>query len=129
MNEDRVYIAVRDDAPEYMVPTLVAHSILGADMAVREICRAASWVLPLDVQASAEDAFISKWIAWLEESFRKIVVRVSDKEYNKIKKIPFVYEGYEKTVCNGEGSCLVVPPLSKEETPNVLKFAKLWRPM
>ncbi|AGR89184.1 hypothetical protein phiMK_61 [Pseudomonas phage phiMK] len=128
MNEDRVYIAVRDDAPEYMVPTLVAHSILGADRNAQQRYRAPRFP-PLDEQVEAEDMFTRKWIAWLEESFRKVVVRVSDKEYNKIKRIPFVYEGYEKTICNGEGSCLVVPPLSKEETPNVLKFAKLWRPM
>ena len=79
------------------------------------------------MHAAAKTAI--KWVEWKQWSFRKIVVRVSDKEYNKIKQIPFVYEGYERTICNGEGSCLVVPPLSKEETPNVLKFAKLWRPM
>jgi type III restriction enzyme len=63
---------------------------------------------------------------WFEESFKKCVVRVNQKEFDKIAALPSVYLGHENTTLEGRKSCAVVCP--REEIPNVLKFAKLWKP-
>lgn len=102
-----MYIAILDDAPDYMVPTLVAHSILNAHQVFR-----------MD----------TTYGNWYHDSFRKVVVRVSRKEYNKMKETLNHWEGHENTICNGEGSCLVMLPIMSDAVPNVLKFAKLWKP-
>lgn len=65
---------------------------------------------------------------WLTDSFRKCVVRVSRKEFEKIKKLDNVYLGHENTTLGGEKSCAIPYPVWNDEVPNVLKFAKLWRP-
>lgn len=102
----KMYIAVLDEFPDYMTPTLVAHSVLGAHLEFQH-----------DVH----------YQEWLEKSFKKCVVRVNRKEFNKIIHLDRVYVGHENNTLNGEPSCAVVCP--REETPNVLKFAKLWKPL
>ena len=102
----KLYIAVLDEVPDYMTPTLVAHSMLGAHL-----------VFQSDVSYSK----------WLTESFKKCVVRVNRKEFAKISQLQ-VYLGHENTTLNGEKSCAVVLPCENSEIPNVLKFAKLWKP-
>lgn len=109
----KMYIAVLDEAPDYMVPTLVAHSILNAHCKFLEDCFV------------ADD---ETYHDWFHNSFRKVVLRVKRKEYNKIKETLVHWEGHENTICNGEGSCLVVMPVESDAVPNVLKFAKLWKP-
>lgn len=114
-NYSKMYIAVRDEAPEYMVPTLVAHASINAHIhfySGRSI--------------SSDDAFT--YGEWLHKSFRKVVVRVNNREYQKIKDTLVHFEGSENTICNGEGSCLVVLPVENNAVPNVLKYAKLWKP-
>lgn len=105
----KMYIAVLDEAPDYMVPTLVAHSILNAHF---EFC---------DNDEEGYDE-------WLCNSFRKVTLRVSRREYDKIKETLTYWEGHENTICDGKGSCLVVLPVESDAVPNVLKFAKLWAP-
>lgn len=107
----KMYIAVLDEAPDYMVPTLVAHSILNADRQFtnRLECR--------------ED-----YLQWFAASFRKVVLRVTRREYDKIKETLVHWEGHENTICKGVGSCLVVLPVESDAVPNILKFAKLWAP-
>jgi peptidyl-tRNA hydrolase len=109
-----MYIAVLDEAPDYMVPTLVAHSAINAHI---------HFTSPL---GQDDDFFM--YHQWLDYSFRKVVVRVNRKEYDKIKETLVHWEGHENTICDGKGSCLVVLPLKQEAVPNVLKFAKLWAP-
>lgn len=104
----KVYIAVLDEAPDYMVPTLVAHSILSAH---------------IKFQSN------SKYKDWLLNSFKKVVVRVNKKEFTKIKSTIVCHEGFESTICSGEPSCLVTLPVQVSDIPNVLKFAKLWKPI
>lgn len=107
MSLSKMYIAVLDEAPDYMVPTLVAHSVINGHI------------------------YLSDWYEyddWLANSFRKVVVRVNRKEYSKIKEATNCWEGHENTICNAEGSCLVVMPMKVDDVPNVLKFAKLWAP-
>lgn len=110
----KMYIAILDDAPDYMVPTLVAHTAI-----------------------NAHQFFISDWrdrndysiyMDWLENSYRKVTVRVNQKEYDKIKQSLLYWEGHENTICEGEGSCLFIRPVDTDRIPNVLKFAKLWKP-
>lgn len=105
----RLYIAVLDDVPDFIVPTLVAHTILNAHRFFEEI-------------SSAEYKY------WLANSFKKCVIRVNKKEFTKIADIPFTYTGYENTTLGGIKSCAIPVPRKNEELPNVLKFAKLWKP-
>jgi hypothetical protein len=117
----KMYICVLDEFPDYMVPTLVAHAVLGAH---------------LDFSGIDNDEFSIRYglpyypnyMAWLENSFKKCVVRVNEKEFNKIFFLPNVYVAHEKNTLDGRDSCIVVCPRPDEEIPNVLKFAKLWKP-
>lgn len=95
-----------DEFPDYMTPTLVAHAVLGAHFAFEK-------------NESYQD--------WLTNSFRKCVVRVNQKEFDKIASLPNVYLGHENKTLGARKSCAVVCPI-KGEQPNVLKFAKLWAP-
>lgn len=107
----KLYIAVLDEFPDYMTPTLVAHAILGAHLTFNN--------------SPYDDG--KRYNQWLENSFKKCVVRVNQKEFDKIAALPDVYIGHEKNTLDGRNSCIVVCP--REETPNVLKFAKLWKPV
>ena len=116
----KLYIAVLDEVPDGIVPTLVAHSMLRA----HELFSYVS----LDI---TEEEFLNPtdlYYKWFGESFRKCVVRVNRKEFEKIKQLDNVYLGHENTTLNGEKSCAVVYPLWSDNLPNVLKFAKLWSP-
>jgi hypothetical protein len=104
----RLYIAVLDEFPDYMTPTLVAHAVLGAHLKFNDNPR---------------------YQDWLTNSFKKCVVRVNRKEFEKIRNLPDVYLGHENNTLNGEKSCAVVLPTVDSELPNVLKFAKLWKPL
>ena len=101
----KLYIAVLNEVPDHMVPVLVAHSVLGAHL---------KW---------NENKVYQDWLA---NSFKKCILKVNRKEFNKIKEAQDVYLGYENTTLNKEVSCAVILP--REEYPNVIKFAKLWKP-
>ena len=101
-----MYIAILDEFPDYMTPTLVAHSVLAAN------------------KKFEGDSDYQKWY---NESFRKVTIRVNQKEFNKIKDLPKVHLGHEIHTLDGKDSCAVICP--REDTPNVLKFAKLWKPI
>lgn len=104
----KLYIAVLDEVPDHMVPTLVAHAILRADYEFYEIYN------------------IDTYVDWKDLSFKKVVLRVNRKEFTKIQALPDVYLGHESTTIGGEKSCAVVCP--RYDIPNVLKFAKMWEP-
>lgn len=103
----KMYIAVLDAVPDYIVPTLVAHSILNAHML---------WEYEDDYRL------------WLKDSFKKVVLRVNNKEFDKISSTLECWKGHENTTLGGLPSCLVVMPVESDNVPNVLKFAKLWKP-
>lgn len=106
----KLYIAVRDDFPSHMVPTLVAHSMLSAHLI-----------------ATAKADYIYK--EWLVNSYRKVVIKVNEKEYNKIlEDCPVIHQGCESNTFEGRLSSIVVEPVFSNMVPNVLKFAKLWKP-
>lgn len=102
----KMYIAVLDQFPDYMTPTLVAHAVLGAH-------------LVFNGKSEYQD--------WLNSSFKKCVLRVNQKEFDRISGLPDVFLGHENSTLGGRPSCAVVCP--REEMPNVLKFAKLWKPV
>jgi len=102
----KLYIAVLDTFPDYMTPTLVAHTVLGAHL-----------------KFVNNDSYND----WLTNSFKKCVVRVNQKEFDKISTLENVYIGRENKTLDGRDSCIIVCP--RKENPNVLKFAKLWKPI
>ncbi len=101
----RMYIAVLDEFPDFMTPTLVAHSILDAH----------------DKFSGHED-----YEKWKTEFFKKCVVKVNQKEFDKISKLDGVHLGHERKTLDGKKACAIVRP--RVENPNVLAFAKLWKP-
>lgn len=101
----KMYIAVLDEFPDYMTPTLVAHSVLAAHLVFQHD---------------------SDYKDWLINSFRKCVVRVNQKEFDKIANLDKVYLGHENHTLDAKKSCAVVCP--RHENPKVLTFAKLWSP-
>lgn len=115
----KLYIAVLDEFPDYMTPTLVAHAMLSAHLHfiavnhIDELVDKGLYKYPL-------------YIDWIKDSFKKCVVRVDQREFDKIAALPDVYLGHENNTLEGRKACAVVCP--RTETPNVLKFAKLWKP-
>lgn len=104
----KLYIAVLEDVPDYITPTLVAHAVLGAHLAFGDN---------------------PNYQAWLKNSFKKCVVRVNRKEFDKIAALPGVYLGHENKTLGGIKSCAIPVPCEDKDLPNVLKFAKLWKPV
>lgn len=111
----KLYIAVLDEVPDHMVPVLVAHTVLGADNEF-------GWEAGRDQYPDWQGLYDS----WYRHSFKKVVVRVNRKEFEKITALDSVYLGHENSTLEGKKSCAVVCP--RYDLPNVLKFAKMWEP-
>jgi hypothetical protein len=121
MKKKKMYIAVLDQVPDFMTPTLVAHSVLGAH----------AYFTKLNDFTTMLDHGTYKYpdyIYWLHNSFKKVTVRVNQKEFDKIAALPDVYLGHENTTLDGAKSCAIVLPMSDEDRPNVIKYAKAWKP-
>lgn len=103
----KMYIAVLDEVPDFMTPTLVAHSVLGAHLVMKD----------------DED-----YNDWLENSFKKCVVRVNRKQFDKIAALEGTYLGHENTTLGGEKSCAIPIPMDNDDRPKVLIYAQLWSP-
>lgn len=103
----KMYIAVLDSFDDFMTPTLVAHATLGYHL-------------------DQTKHFNSLYQHWLTTSFRKVVLRVSQKEFDKISQLPNVGLFHENNTLQGKKSCAIL--VVDEDVPNVLKFAKLWKP-
>lgn len=117
----KLYIAVLDEVPDHMVPVLVAHAVLGADMYFMKELESPAYAVKRYV-----DSQLSNYINWKLNSFKKVVLKVNRKEFNKILMLDDVFTAHENTVLNGEKTCAVVCP--RTEYPNVIKFAKMWQP-
>lgn len=109
----KMYIAVHEDVDDFMVPALVAHAVLGKHLSI--------------VKKTTTKLHDLEYFEWLDSSFKKVVVRVNQREFDKIASLYNVYSAYEKTQMQGKTSCLVWV-YSEGGIPNVLKFAKLWKP-
>lgn len=110
----KLYIAVLEEVPSHIVPTLVAHAVLGAHL---QFSRA--YILD-------EAGPCKAYVDWLGDSFKKVTLKVNQKEFDKIAALENVYLGHENTTLEGIKSCAIVCP--RTEYPNVIKFAKLWQP-
>jgi hypothetical protein len=110
----KLYICVLDEVPDHIVPTLVAHAVLAAHI---EFSR----------KYIVDEEKYSTYLEWLQHSFKKCVCMVNRKEFNKIAQIEDTFLAHENTTLNGEKSCAVVLP--RKDNPNVIKFAKLWKPL
>ena len=108
----KMYLAVLDEVPDFIAPTLVAHAVLGYHINQK-----------YNIDSSEESML---YYSWLEESFKKCVVRVNQKEFDKIAALPNVGLFHENKTLEGKKSCAVL--VVDEDIPNVLKFAKLWGP-
>jgi hypothetical protein len=104
----KMYIAVLDEVPNFIVPTLVAHAVISAH-----------------IKFHGE---FDRYDEWLNTSYKKCVVKVNQKEFDKIAALPHTYLGHENKTLEGKKSCAIALPCRNEELPNVLKFAKLWQP-
>mgnify|MGYP003681964111 CR=1 FL=1 len=112
----RLYVAVLNEFPDYMTPTLVAHSMLGAH-------------LQFSFKDSQGVSEYPEYYNWMGNSFRKCVLRVNQKEFDKISALPNCYLGHENNTLEGRKSCAIPLPYERQEDiPNVLKYAKLWKP-
>lgn len=87
----KMYIAVLDSVPDAIVPTVVAHAVLSAHLKFSE-------------QENNGD-----YQAWLAHSFRKVTLKVNQKEFDKIRQLN-CHLAFESTVLNGEFCCAVVYP-------------------
>lgn len=106
----KMYIAVLDEFPDFMTPTLVGHAVLRHHLA----CEALLF----------EDGGYHNW---LQNSFKKVVVRVNQKEFDKIVELPYSILSWEVHTLGGKPSCVTF--IAEEEIPNVLRFTKLWKPI
>lgn len=111
----KMYIAILDEFPDYMVPTLVAHAVLGHHHD--------SYI---DDPTFPKTNYQNQYDDWFYMSFKKCVVRVNQKEFDKISQLENVGLFYERNTLEGKTSCAVL--VVDEDVPNVLKFAKLWKP-
>lgn len=118
----KMYIAVLDEFPDYMTPTLVAHATLGHHL--QQPSCSDNFEL---VKEIAPDSYAATYNTWLCESFRKCVVRVNQKEFDKISQLDNVTLHHENNTLGGKKSCAVVV-VENGNIPNVLKFSKLWKP-
>lgn len=111
----RLYIAVVTEVPDFITPTLVGHSVLGAHLHF--------------TSKFVDFSTFELYDFWLKESFKKCVVRVNQKEFDKIAELPYTYLGHENKTLGGTKTCAIPCPVHDEELPKVLKFAKLWKPI
>jgi hypothetical protein len=116
MSDLKLYIAVLDEVPDFIVPTLVAHTVLNAHI---DFSMLNEHMIPNQRRL---------YDVWLNASFKKCVIRVNRKEFAKIAAIPNTYLGHENKTLGGEKSCAIPVPVYNDDLPNVLKFAKLWAP-
>lgn len=100
---DKLYICVLNCVPKNITPTLVGHAVLRHHLS---------------------SLGNERYNQWLKNNFKKCVISVNQKEFNKIKLLDDVVESSESTVLDGSTSCLTV--LANKNDFNVIKFAKLW---
>ena len=109
----KMYICVRDDFPDFMTPTLVGHAVLRHSLLYKDLS---------SIHVDAYDK-------WIKESFRKCVVRMNKKEFDKVLGLDGTIRSWENNTLGGEVSCITyVTADGIIPVPNVLKFAKLWKP-
>lgn len=108
----KMYICIREDFPDFMAPTLVGHAVLRHALLHKDL----------------PDCYEKAYEAWVKDSFRKCVVRLSIKEFDKARGLEGIVESWENNTLDGAVSCVTYVTVEGKPVPNVLKFAKLWKP-
>lgn len=111
----KMYICVKEEVPSHMVPVLAAHAVLSYHC---DCCH---------LLKILETPYLKNYLNWLNNSFKKCVVQVNAKEFTKIVALQNVGLFHESTTLGGEKSCAII--VVGEDVPNVLKYAKLWKPI
>jgi len=112
----KMYIAILDEVPDFMTPTLVAHSVINAHI---------YFTTKFDESSSVYKDYMD----WLDNSYKKVTIRVNRKEFNKIADSGMsVWWGHENATLNAEKSCAVILPMEDAARPNVIRHAKMWKP-
>lgn len=106
LNDYKMYICVLDEFPDFMTPTLVGHAVLRHHM---------------------KHSGNSRYDLWLNESFKKCVVRVNQSEFDKIKELPHATISCENKTLGGKPACVTI--IAHKREYNVLNYAKLWKPI
>lgn len=114
----KMYIAVLDEFPDFMTPTIVAHAVLGHHTDV---------YTSLWQEHAIGNEYTELYSEWLLNSFKKCVIRVNQKEFDKISQLENVGLFHENSTLGGKKSCAVI--VVGRDIPNVLKYAKLWKPV
>lgn len=117
-SSSKMYIAVLDEFPDFMCPTLVAHAVLGY-----HFYNAIEWSAACGYNPTEYELLYDEWS---KRSFKKCVVRVNQKEFDKITLLPNVGLFHENSTLGGKKACAVI--VVDKDIPNVLNFARLWRP-
>ena len=102
----KLYIAVLDEFPDYMTPTLVAHAVLSSHIMFSEVNLLSN---STDFRMLGLPKYPA-YMHWLENSFKKCVLRVNQREFDKIAALDDVYLGHENTTLEGRKSCGVICP-------------------
>lgn len=108
-----MYICVLDEVPDFMTPTLVGHAVLNHHLTYTKD------------KSYGQD--VNLYYEWLINSYKKRVCKVNSKEFDKIAALDGVVLTHENSTLGGKKSCATVV-VSDDIRPNVLKFAKLWKP-
>src|SRR5687767_4219927 len=102
----KLYILVLDDVPDNFVPVVCAHSSLMAHL---------EW----------HDKGIEGYDDWLKNYFKKCVVSVNQKEFERAKTFENVKLVHEKGLDNREVALVLCP---RKEYDKAVRFYKLWKP-
>ena len=97
----KMYIAVLDEVSDFMVPTLVAHTILSAHV---------EWYPKLGMLFDGGKS-MTAYDKWFHQSYRKCVVKVNRKEFEKIKSKILLTMPNRSLILN---SNVVLPRLQSE---------------
>ena len=101
----KMYLLIKDSVPDNLVPLICAHASLAA------------W-LKYESTNSVRD--------WVNNSFRKVVCRVSEDEFNRAA----LFNGSHVTTASeleNKQVCCVLVPMVEEYPPEVKKY-ELWKP-
>lgn len=101
----KMYILILDDVPDNFAPVVAAHASLIGHL---------NWY---NVRESYDE--------WLATSFRKCVVKVNQKEFDKAKKFNDSFVSTEAGLDGGEVAIVLCP---REDYPKPVKFYRLWKP-
>ena len=84
----------------------------------------------VDSTDQGELDYVNLFHRWIVESFKKVTVRSNQREFNKLMQLDNIIIARETTAFDTEPACIIkVIDTEDINAPNVLKYAKLWKPL